>query len=72
MVPATGLPEVGLLNGMVDGQHHREQGSKQHGGQRNGKNGDEISCLRRFHAFHTQPANAFLVGYIHALHLLIE
>ncbi|MPN14236.1 hypothetical protein SDC9_161562 [bioreactor metagenome] len=66
------LPEVGLLNGIIDGQRHREQGSKQYGGQGNGGNGNQISCFCRFHAFHTQPANTFSIGYIHTRHPLIE
>ena len=61
-VPAD-LPEVGLLEAVVDGHGDGEKGRKEGGRQGDGDNGDQVSHLGRAHGPPAQTADALAVGY---------
>ena len=59
---AARLPEVLLLERIVDGRADRKERGKQHGRQRDGEHGDDVARFCRFQAAVGQAADALFVG----------
>ena len=64
---AAHLPEVVLLESVVDGQGDGEQGGKEHRGQRNSQHRDEVAGAAGPQAPPCQGAHTLAVGDVHTL-----